>query len=46
MGSRRAAFMAGHIPKNKPILTEAAKPTTTAQRGTVEGRAGMKVRIK
>ena len=46
MGSRREAFMAGHIPKNKPMLTEATKPMTTAQRGTVEGRTGTRVRIK
>jgi hypothetical protein len=46
MGSRREAFIAGHIPKNKPILTEAANPKMTDQRGTVEGRTGTKVRIK
>ena len=38
MGSRREAFMAGHMPKNKPMLTEAAKPTMTDQRGTAEGQ--------
>src|SRR5271157_4891329 len=36
MGSRREAFRAGHMPKNKPMLTEAAKPMTTDQRGTAE----------
>ena len=45
MGSRRAAFTAGHMPKNSPRLVDMAKPATTLHRGTVEGRLGTNVRI-
>ena len=38
--------MAGHIPKNKPMLTETTKPMTTDQRGTAEGSQGPRARIK
>ena len=43
MGSRREAFKAGHMPKNRPMLMETTRPATTDQTGTVEGRLGTKV---
>ena len=44
MGSKREAFIAGHIPKNKPMLTEARKPTTTDQSGTAEYQPSDRIR--
>src|SRR2546423_6936262 len=37
MGSRRAAFQAGHNPKIMPMPTLAKNPATGAHRGTYEG---------
>src|SRR5579872_140615 len=34
MGSSRAAFNAGHMPKNKPMLVAMVNPATTDHRGT------------
>src|SRR5260370_40367526 len=45
MGSRRAAFNAGQMPKKRPMLVATVKPATTDQTGTLEGRLGTKVRI-
>jgi len=46
MGSRRAAFMAGQRPKNRPTLVATTKPATTDQSGTVEGKLGTKARMR
>src|SRR5271165_4308459 len=45
IGSSRAAFKAGHNPKNSPTLTATLKPATTDHIGTVEGRLSTRVRI-
>ena len=45
MGSRRAAFNAGHRPKNRPTLVATANPAAADHSGTVEGRLGTRMRI-
>jgi hypothetical protein len=39
-GSRRAAFIAGHVPKKSPTPTLAATPNPGAHGGTEVGRLG------
>src|SRR5438045_9042956 len=41
IGTRRAAFRAGHTPKISTIATLTVNPVITAQRGIEEGRLGI-----
>src|ERR1051326_7012289 len=45
IGSSRAAFSAGHMPKNRPVPVATVNPVITLHIGTVDGRLGTKVRI-
>src|ERR1041384_470171 len=40
MGSRRAAFIAGHIPKTNPTEHETINPSSTAHNGMIDGSVG------
>src|SRR6266487_1420226 len=40
IGSRRAAFTAGHIPKIKPTAHDTKNPSNTAHKGITEGSVG------
>ena len=44
MGSRLAAFLAGHTPKINPIAAETTSPETTAHNGIDAGSEG-KIRM-